>query len=398
MAARKGTVAIVLTAMVALGALSTDMYLPTLPDMTRALEATIPEVQLTLSLFMFVFAVSQLVYGPLSDRFGRRPVVLVGLSMYVVGSIACALAPSIEALMVARCLQAFGACSSPVLARAIVRDRYEADRAAQVLAYTASAMALVPALAPVIGGWIAVVADWRAIFWTISGLAVLLLLAVTITLPETNAHRGKTDLKPMGLLRNYGSFLVDRHFQRYMALNGLMFSGLFAFISGSSFVLIDVVGLSPSAFGWCFAMVVTGYIVGAQITGRFASKVGFQRVIGWGLRTAAVSGGLTLLFAVMGSVTFLTITVPSTIFALACGLILPNGVAGAISPYPTRAGAASALLGCVQGGSGAMAGVVVGAFMASNALSMTLVIGACGLLVGPGWYLLGSKKPVEEAS
>lgn len=368
-------VAILLTGLVAFGPVSTDLYLPSLPDMTRAFGTTVSMVQLTLSVFTAGFAVAMLVYGPLSDRFGRRPVLIAGAVLYVLASLVCVAADSIEALLVGRFLQAVGACAGPVIGRAVVRDVYERQEAARMLSYMASAMALAPAVAPLLGGALHAAFGWRSNFVVLTLFGILLTVATWLLLRETNAHRDPLALRPARLAGNFAALLRSRLFMGHALCVALAFAGLFSFISGSSFVIIDVLGLEPQHFGFAFMAVVIGYIAGAFGGGRFTGRLGIERMIALGSAVCALGGVTALVLAWSGVQTIVAVVAPIAVYFLGAALVLPNATAGAISPFPRMAGTASSLLGFLQMGAGALTGWLVGLLHDGTTRVMTTAIG-----------------------
>jgi DHA1 family bicyclomycin/chloramphenicol resistance-like MFS transporter len=372
--------AAILTALVAFGPISTDMYLPSLPAMKVDLAASVSEVQLTLSVFLAGFALSQLVYGPLSDRFGRRPVLLMGVAIYGLASVACFMSTTIEALIFSRFLQAFGACSGPVLGRAIVRDVYGQERAAQVLAYMGSAMALAPAVAPMFGGYLQIWFGWEANFVVISIFALVLVILVAFLIRETNEHLNPDALKPNRLMGNYVELLRHREFLGYVLLNSFVFSGLFAFISGSSFVFVDVFGLEPNIYGICFGFVVCGYIMGTLIAGKLSRKLGGPKMLRYGSSLALLGGLLLVGIALGGGFGAVSVVAPMMVFMMGVGIVMPNSMAGAIGPFPKMAGAASALMGFLQMSVAACVGGLVGVLHDGTHLPMTSAIAVMGVL------------------
>jgi DHA1 family bicyclomycin/chloramphenicol resistance-like MFS transporter len=354
-------VVVLLTGLVAFAPMSTDFYLPSLPSIGRDLDASIATVQLTLSVFMVGFAVSQLVYGPLSDRFGRRPVILGGVALYTLASIACALAPTIEALIAARFVQAVGACAGPVLARAVVRDVFGREGAARVLAYMAMAMALAPAIGPIIGGYLTVWAGWRANFVVLTGFGALIVAGTALLLAETNAHRDPAATRPGRLAANYATLLGHRAYLGFVLVAAFTYSGIFSFISGSSFLFIEVVGLAPNVYGLCFAAVVVGYMIGSFAAGRISTRLGVERMIRLGTGISAAGGLAMVGCAAAGWLGVVPVVGPFAVFMIGAGLTLPNAMAGAVGPFPTMAGLASAFAGFVQMGLAAGVGIAVGA-------------------------------------
>lgn len=372
-------VSALLTGLVALGPLSTDLYLPSLPALGQALDAPVPTVQLTLSVFLAGFAVSQLVYGPLSDRFGRRPVLVAGVALYLGASAICALAPSIDLLIAGRFLQAVGACAGPVIARAVVRDVYGRERAAKMLAYMAMAMALAPAVGPILGGYLTMWSGWRANFWALTAIACILLAGLVRGLRETNRHLDPTATRPDRLVRNYAMLLGDRTYIGYVAVVACSYSGIFSFISGSSFVFIDGMGLSPELYGLCFAAIVCGYMAGTFASGRLTMRLGIDRMVLAGVITSAAGGLAMLACALAGWLTVPAVVGPFFVFMVGAGLTLPNAMAGAVGPYPLMAGLASALLGFCQMTLAAGIGIGVGHLTDGTALPMAGAVLAVSL-------------------
>lgn len=353
-------VSALLTALVAFGAISTDLYLPSMPALGKDLSAEPALVQLTFSAFMIGFALAQLVYGPLSDRFGRRPVLLLGLTIYVVAAGLCALAQTIEQLIFARFLLALGACSGPVLARAVVRDLYGRERAARMLAYMGAVMGVIPAVAPTIGGFLTAYIGWRSNFLFLAAFAAACLLGTWFLLQESNRFRDPAATQPVRLLRNYRYLLGQPDFLGYSLAIGFIFGGFAAYIPSSSYLLIDYVGISVANYGYYFAIGVGGYVLGTLIAGRFGARIGLDRMILLGSLIGLLGAALFLGGALVGWKHWVPIIGPATVMLVGVGLIVPNAVAGAIGPYPTMAGAASALMGFVQMSFGAISSIVVG--------------------------------------
>lgn len=382
---------VLLTALVAFGPLSTDLYLPSLPSLVVAFDTDILTVQLTLSVFLVGFAVAQLVYGPLSDRYGRRPALIGGVAIYLAASVACALAASIDQLIVARVFQAVGACCGPVVARAVVRDVFGRERAATIFAYMSMAMALAPAVGPVLGGLLTELFGWRSNFAALTVVAVAVLAATVLLLSETNEHRDPEALRPSRLLGNYLRLFRDRAYVGYMLTVACGYSGIFAFISGSSFVLIDQLHLSPAAYGLSFGGVVLGYMVGTFLAGRLSQRLGTDRMVRLGTLVSLTGGLLGLTLAAAGVLNVATVIGPMFLFILGVGLTLPNAMAGAVGPYPTMAGLASALMGFVQMTLAATVGIIVGHLYDGTALPMMAAVALVGLGGAGAYRMLAAK-------
>jgi DHA1 family bicyclomycin/chloramphenicol resistance-like MFS transporter len=370
-----------LTALVALGPISTDLYLPSLPSLAEYFSVGVDDIQLTLSVFLVGLATAQLIYGPLSDRFGRRPVLLVGIAIYVVASIVCMLAPSVPVLVAARFAQATGACVGPVLGRAVVRDVYGREGAARVLAYMSAAMALAPAIGPILGGFLEQGFGWRSCFLVLVLYGIAGLVIAWRILPETNKTPDPEAARLLRIMLGYRGFLGHRAYIGYVLCCAFAYSGIFAFISGSSFVLQQVVGLGPVAYGLCFAGIVVGYIIGTVLAGRLTRRFGVDRLIALGSVVSIIGGVVLLTLALAdtahtGLAGALVIVAPMLLFMIGVGLVLPNSIAGAVGPFPRAAGAASALLGFTQMTMAAVIGIAVAALYDGSSVPMTATIAA----------------------
>ncbi|HEY7204720.1 MAG TPA: multidrug effflux MFS transporter [Methylomirabilota bacterium] len=372
-------VEVLLTAVVGLGALSIDMFLPSLPAIATVFAAPPATVQLTVTLFLMAFAASQLVYGPVSDRYGRRGVLIAGLALYAAAGLACALASSIGVLIGARVLQALGGGAGPVVARAVIRDLHGPERAARVFSYMAMVQSLNPMLAPVLGGYVHETFGWRAVFLVHAGAGTLFVALMAAGVHETNVRRDPTALQPGAMGRNVAILLSDRAYLSYVLVNALMFGGQFAFISGSSFVLIGVLGVSPSVFGICFGTVALGIMTGTFLSGRFGGRLGLDQTIFCGVSLGAAAGVVLALLAWSGILSVAAIVAPMYVFAVGLGLTLPNGTAGAIGPFPRMAGLAAAVASFLQMTGSALYSVAVGHFDDGTARPMTTAIALAGV-------------------
>lgn len=391
-AARAKRASIVLTAVVATGALSIDMFLPSLPTMARDFQASPAVAQLTVTLFVAALAVAQLVLGPLSDRFGRRPVLLGGMALYTLAGWACWLAPTMPVLIAARVLQALGAGSGAVLGRAIVRDLYGPRRSARVLAYMGTAMALTPILAPTLGGWLHGALGWHAVFLVLAGFGALFFVLTFALVPESLPARDPLALHPGRLAANVGTLLRDPAYMGYVAVIALTFSGQFAFISSSAYVLITVVGVSPQVYGAGFGIVALGLMTGSFIAARVIRRLGINGVILAGTSLCAGMGMLLAAFAFARVHSAWAVILPMYGYATGLGFVFPTASAGAVGPYPRMAGLASALLGFLMMTVSAGYGAAVGSLFDGTARPMAGAIalaGVCALvtflvLIRPG--------------
>lgn len=393
--------AVLLTALAAFGPVSIDLYLPSLPAMVVDFGSTVSEVQLTLSLFVAGFAAGTLVHGPLSDRYGRRPVVLAGCALYCVASVACLFAPSMEMLIVGRFVQAIGAAAGPVIGRAVVRDVFPRQDAARLMSYMASAIAVAPAVGPMIGGWLHASFGWQANFVLFTGFGLLMLVSCWGMLHETNPNRDPASLSPMRLVQTFGMLMRARMFIGHALTVSLAFSCMFSFISGAAFVLIDLMGVAEEHFGFAFVCVVVGFGSGGFVSGRLSSRLGIGRTIevGCALLLASTVVGVGLALAGAGTAPGLwnvaSVVGPMAVMFFSGALIIPNATAQAISPYGQVAGSASSLLGFMQMGLGALMGAVVGATFSDSALPMMVQMALLALATVACYGVMVGRRSVD---
>lgn len=365
---------ILLSALVALGPLTIDMYLPALPAMSTALGASTSQVQLTISSYLLGFSVFHLACGPLADRYGRRPILLGGLALYMLASYACSLASSIEQLIVLRFIQGVGACVGPTLGRAIARDVYGPQRAAQALAYIAMIMALAPAVAPALGSLLLEFFSWASIFAALALYALAVLGFVAGKLPESLPQR--QELSVTVVSRNYLELLRNGHYMATTCASGLMYAGMISFLSASSFIFIDMMGISTRYFGVLFLTTVAGYITGSGLSTRLVHNRSSEQVMWLGM-TLAVAASLLQLLLTEAWFHVAAILVPMAMFSTALGIVLPHAMASALRPFPHMAATASALFGFIQMGLSSLGGAIVGYYLVNDARPMVLVILAC---------------------
>jgi DHA1 family bicyclomycin/chloramphenicol resistance-like MFS transporter len=373
---------LLLVVMVALSPFAINVIAPSLPGLAEAFRTDYGTAQLTLTWYLAGVAAGQLVFGPLSDRFGRRPVLLVGLTTYVVGSLACLLAPTIDLLIAGRVAQALGGCAGMVLSRAIVRDVWGRDRAASVLGYVTMGMALAPMLAPTIGGLLESWFGWRAAYWAMLGGGIAVVVFATARLPETHFDRTRS-ISPGALASGYAVLLRNPLFVAYTATGMFNTCQFFAFLGAAPFVAMSIIGVEPYVYGLYFMMISVGYMMGNFVSGRFATRFGVQRMLLLGCSTCLVA---TLILAVcvhVGPLTALDIFLPMSLGAMGSGMILPSAMAGAVGVTARAAGAASGLMGFVQMAAGAMASFAVSHFdgVMLEAMVVAVVLSASAAFV-----------------
>lgn len=379
-----------LTGFFALQPLSTDFYLPALPGIATALDVSAAQAQLTLSVFVAMFAVGQLFIGPLVDRFGRRPVVIGGGALHLAGSVVCMVAPAIDVLIAGRVLQAFGACASVVGARAIVRDCYAPTEGARILARANSWMSIALLIGPILGGALESHWGFRGVFGALAVIGLWLVVAGLRGLPETVPQRNPHALRVRPLLEAYASIARTPTFWAYTFGMAASYGGLFAFLSGGPFVLIKLMGVSAAAFGLWFGVVVVGYIIGAVLCQRWSRTLGLRTTLLRAGIMQAVAGTSMLALLGLGIMHPLAVMLPQALFNLAHGLTTPCCQAGATAPFPDKAGSAVALMGFVQMAVAALVGVTISHALDHSALPLALGVAAGGwtACLGGRWLLM----------
>ena len=370
----------------ALGPLSMDMYLPSLPDIAHVLDAPTAHVQLTVSSYLIGFAVGQVVYGPLSDRYGRRPVLLAALALYLASTLGCAASQSVDVLIGARFLQGIGGSGSIVLSRAIVRDLYSGVRAARELSLMGSIAAFAPIVAPMIGGVFQTAFGWRANFIFMAGAAIITVFVAARLLPETARRRSSEPVSLWSMVRGYGFVLRHRGFLVYLEIITLSYAGLFAWISGASVVLQSIYGFSPVTFGFTFALGAAGFMAGAMIAARLVVRLGLDRTMGLGVILLA-GGGFAMAAAVAAGIAGIWLIVAMAVYLAGLGLAMPQAMAGALTPFPDRAGTAASLMGLVQQTVAAIVAAVIGGYLGRSAWPVTAVVVVMGCLTFLLWAL-----------
>lgn len=371
---------VLITAMMMMQPLSTDLYLSSLPSLVSGFGVPVSTVQLTLTLFVIGFGGAQLVVGPLSDRFGRRPVLLTGLGLYVAASALCGLSQSIELLIAARFIQALGCCAAVMTARAVVRDAYEPQHSAGLLARASSWISLAPILGPILGSYLQVAFGWRAAFGALGTFSACLMAACILHLPETNQHKNPHATHVAGILANYKLVLGSREFWLNVTPGALSYGGIFVFISGSSFVLIKVLGVPTQWFGYCFALGVSGYMGGAILCRRLLKSISGEQALRIGT-ACSLTAGLYFLAATLLGLWHWSVVVLAMFLAMAShGINFPVAQAGAVSPFAKQAGTAAGLMGAVMMASAFVVGTIVGATHNGTLYPLAIIAAVLGIL------------------
>ncbi|MDP9796238.1 DHA1 family bicyclomycin/chloramphenicol resistance-like MFS transporter [Catenuloplanes nepalensis] len=376
----RGALALValLGTLTAIGPLSIDMYLPAFPEIAADLNATPSQVQLSLTTLMVGMAVGQLVTGPLSDRLGRRTPVIIGMVAYALLCVACAFAPSTGALAAVRFAQGFAGGMGTVVARAVVGDLYSGRAAAKYFSQLALVFGVAPVLAPSLGTLVLTFTDWRGIFGVLAAVAVLITIAVIRVLPETLPAERRSTRGLADVAETTRVLAKDKIFIGYAVAGGLAMAGLFAYLSGSSFVLQDVFGLSTAAYGILFGVNAVGLVAASQLNGRLLDRWSPRQLLVTSLAAGAVTGAALLAASALNSM--IAVCVLLFCFMATIGMVNPNSAALALDRHRNRAGTSAALLGTVQTLIGAAAAPLVGLGGESSAVPMALVIAVCATL------------------
>jgi DHA1 family bicyclomycin/chloramphenicol resistance-like MFS transporter len=366
-----GTI-LLLGSLTAIGAMSIDLYLPSLPAIGTDFAVDAATVQRTMSAFFVGMAVGGLIYGPVSDRFGRRPALLTGIVIYIVASIGCAAAPTIDWLVAGRFAQAVGACSGQVIARAVVRDRYHHQDSARIFSLLTLVLGVAPMIAPTIGAWLVTFASWRVIFGVLAGVASLIGGAVALRLTESRSAVTAAQAAGESVLDSFGILLRQRRLVGYLLAGALNGATLFTYIASAPDLLITQYGFTPRAFAIAFAVIAVGVIGSSQVNRMLLGRYDSDRILGVA-SIAGVVGGAGLVVAALFAgqwavLAMLFVTLSSF------GLIAANATAGALGVDTLRAGATSALIGSASFSFGALAATIAGVFHDGTPLPMAIVM------------------------
>ncbi len=380
---------LLLGSLTAFGAVTIDLYLPTLPAIARDYGTSAAAVQLTLSTFFVGMALGQLFFGPLSDRIGRRPTILIGCAVYVAASLFCALAPSIEALVAGRFFQALGCCAAMVTCRAIVRDRYDHRDSARIFSLLMLVLAIAPLLAPTVGGWIALAAGWHAVFYAFVAVGIAIAFAVGFRLDESRSAATAQAARGQDMLSAYARLLRERRLIGYLLVGAANGATLFSYIAASPDLVVNVWGFSEGQFGLVFAAIAVGIVGSSQINRALLKHRSPDAILAWATLGAALAGAALWLVADAPLIIFL----PVLFVALSSnGLIAANASAGALNVDPLRAGAISGLMGGINFGMGAIASALAAAMHDGTARPLALNIAVAMLVAATAYHLLAKPR------
>ncbi|WP_160106574.1 multidrug effflux MFS transporter [Pseudomonas izuensis] len=369
---------LILSMLMAFASISTDLYLPAMPMMAAALHVSGGTLELTVTGYLIGFSTGQLVWGPVSDRFGRKLPVAVGLVLFIIGSAGCALATDGTQIITWRVVQALGACANVVLARAMVRDLYQGRKAAQKMSTLMTIMAIAPLAGPTVGGQILRLGSWQAIFWVLVLIAVATLISL-VMLPETLPHSRRSAASLKEIIARYGRFFGDRRFVGYTAAGAFFYAGTFAYIAASPFAYITYHHVSPQIYGVLFAAGIIGMMVTAQVNARLLDRYDTQTMMMVGALMSACAGLLLALdtWSDWGGLALMIFS--CLLFVAATGLVLANSIAGALNRFPQSSGSASALVGFLQYGSAMIGSAMVAIFADDTPWPLGAVLAACGV-------------------
>jgi len=371
------------------------MYLPAFQDIARSLHTTTAQVDLSLSSFFIGLACGQLIYGPLMDRYGRKKPLYIGLALYIICSVACFLSRSVELLIAVRLLQAIGSCAAGVASMAMVRDLFPVKDSAKVFALLVLVLGTSPLIAPTAGGYFADAFGWQSVFIALLCIAVFVLLAVIFMLPESYKPDPTYSLKPLPIINSFLSVIRHPQFFTYAVSGSIAFCGLFAYVAGSPLVFMDIFQLTKKEYGWVFAGLSVGFIGTSQLNSLLIRRFKSEQIVRVALVAQAIVGIVFLVGAIngwygLGGTIFM-------IFLVLCcvGLISPNSSALSMAPFPQNAGVASALMGTMQLGLGAVASFAISMFSSRSVMPMALIM-AVSSTIAVVVLLIGRTKIVDE--
>ncbi len=382
---------IVLAAIACSGTLAMHMFVPALPAVARDLDTTPAAAQLTLTVYLMGIAAGQLIYGPLSDRFGRRPVLIGSLAVFLAASLMAAFAPDIQWLIAARVVQALGACGGLVLGRAMARDGATPEQAARQLALLVMVMTASPAVAPLLGGIVASLAGWRAIFGLLGTAAAGLLLLAVTSLPETNRQRAPLP-GARALLAVYGRLLRRPEFRAYTIGGACMSTSIYAFLSASPFLFTGLLQRPPGEVGLYYMAVVAGITLGSWLASRLTGPLGIRRLLVVGASLGMASAASLLALELLHALSVASLLAAMSLFALGAGITSPVATARAISVDPHRIGAASGLYGCLQMGFGALCTLLAGLWHGGSALPVAIILLAAATTAQIAFFLVRKRS------
>ncbi|MCE2570291.1 Bcr/CflA family multidrug efflux MFS transporter [Motilimonas eburnea] len=379
---------VILASLAGLTPLAVDMYLPAIPSIAASLAADISQVQITLSIFLFGFAFGQLIYGPLSDSYGRKNVLLSGLLIFIVSNIGVYFVHDVELLMVLRFIQAIGGGAAAVIVGALLRDIYAQDMFAKMMSFVILIMTLAPLVAPLVGGYIELWFGWQAIFYLLALAGLATVVAVVCLIPETLAKERRVPLRFAGVLKNYFKVLSNKRALGFILTSGFSFSGMFIFLTTSPYVYIEYLGIPSERYGYYFGLNIVFMMIFTAINGRFVTVKGYRFMLTSGL-TLLGFAALMMLYIALFDVSNPWLIVAGVVsYVGVMSLIGSNCMTGILNDFSDIAGTATALSGTLRFGMGAVAGLIVSLFHSDNASTLAIGMAVSAILAITSYLLL----------
>lgn len=385
---------LILGTLTTLGPFSIDMYLPGFPAIAKDLNTNINQVSLSLASFFVGISLGQLLYGPLLDKFGRKKPLYIGLAVYILASIGCAQSHHIESLIILRFVQAIGSCAAAVAAMAMVRDFFPVKENAKVFALLMLVVGASPMIAPTAGGYLTTSLGWQSVFYTLAIIASAIFIVVFFFLPEGFKGNPSLSLKPKPILNGFKDVLIHPQFYTYTFAGAFSFSGLFAYISSSPLVYMDIYKVSETTYGWIFAILSVGFIGASQVNNILLKKFRSEQIIPVALAAQVIIAVVFVIGTFFNWFGLYETTVMLFLFLCCIGIANPNGVALTLAPFSDNAGTASSLMGAIQLGAGALASLAIGLLDSASAIPMTVVMSTTSL-IALLVLLLGRKNIIQ---
>lgn len=364
----------------AIGPFSIDTYLSGFPSIAADLKVTVDDVSYSLSSFFIGISMGQLIYGPLLDRFGRKTPLIIGLVIYFLASVGCALATSIEMLIALRFLQALGGCVGMVAPRAIVRDSFPVEESAKIFSTLILILGVSPIIAPTVGSYMITALGWHSVFWLQGGMGILLFLAVVFMLAESKKPDTTISLKPKHIIPSFYNIFRNPQFFTYAIAGSMVSGGVYAYLSGSPFVFMKIYKVTEQQYGWIFGLLAGGLILSSQLNNLALRKYRSEQIIKVILTIQTIIGVILCVFSAFDWLNLYSLILLIFVFLCCQGFSFPNSSALSLAPFSKEAGSASALLGAIQMGIGSLSAALVGVLSNGTSLPMTGVMAGCALI------------------
>ncbi|WOD08597.1 multidrug effflux MFS transporter [Marinomonas sp. GJ51-6] len=360
--------------------LAINFYLALLPTMAEDLSTSAAEIQQTVSVYLMGFAGAQLIVEPLSDRFGRKIILLVCYSVFIVASLVCALATDVSLLIGARFVQSLGGCAGVLLSRVIVKDIYPPEEMGKVMSYMTMGFSMAPLLAPAIGGFVGVTFGWRSLFYILFAFGLVLIVWTLFGYRESNKNLNPDAIRIKHLFNNYASLLKEPKFVGYSLAVCSSIAGILTYTSASSFILIKLLGVPTTVYGFLFSVSAFGMFLGSIMAVKLNARIGSASTVFYGALVLSFGGVIMAILPWLGVVSVTSIVAPMFLYALGNGVVMPTAMSLAIMPFPKMAGSAAAWIGCCQAALGALCGYIVSLLYNASAIPMTSMIGLLSII------------------